>query len=144
MKRLQLHENKLTGPVPTLIGKLMNLETLFLHDNQLFGTVPQELGNLVNLTALILDMNYFTGSLPQNIYQGRLFQQFTASHNQFSGQIPKSLQNCSGLLRLQLKGNKLSRNMSEDFGAYPRLNFIDLGHNNFLVKSQATGQVGQS
>ena len=38
-----------------------------------------------------------------------------------------------------MKGNKLSEYLSEDFGAYPRLNFIILSHNNFFGEISSNG-----
>nr|XP_023877680.1 probable leucine-rich repeat receptor-like protein kinase At1g35710 isoform X3 [Quercus suber] len=47
------------------------------------------------------------------------------------GPIPISLRNCSSLYRLRLERNQLTGNISEQFGVYPNLNYIDLSYNNF-------------
>jgi hypothetical protein len=44
------------------------------------------------------------------------------------------LKNCSSLVRLNLAENKLIGNISDDFGVYPNLNYIDLSHNRFYGK----------
>ena len=42
--RLNLEDNNLRGPLPTVLGRLTNLEVLNLHRNQLTGEIPSELG----------------------------------------------------------------------------------------------------
>ncbi|CDP19277.1 unnamed protein product [Coffea canephora] len=51
-----------------------------------------------------------------------------------TGPIPKSLQNCSSLVRARFNGNRFQGNLSEMFGIYPSLDFIDLSNNKFYGK----------
>ncbi|BFG28633.1 hypothetical protein CerSpe_149080 [Prunus speciosa] len=127
---LELSENHLNGSIPTSLGDLSNLEQLYLRDNQLSGSIPQEMENLMKLTVLQLDTNNFSGYLPQNLCGGGYLENFTAHNNHLIGSIPKSLKTCKSLVRVHLEGNQLTGNISEDFGAYPNLRFIDLSHNN--------------
>jgi hypothetical protein len=60
---------------------------------------------------------------------GGLLQNFSAADNYFTGAIPKTLKNCSSLIRLFHYNNQLSENISEAFGIYPHLNYIDLSDN---------------
>jgi len=53
---LSLGINRLSGPIPSL-GNLTNLLSLWLFDNQLTGPIPSSLGNLVNLQYLRLNNN---------------------------------------------------------------------------------------
>jgi Leucine-rich repeat (LRR) protein len=43
---LDLHDNALTGPIPTSLGDLDQLKLLFLNRNRLNGNVPAQLSNL--------------------------------------------------------------------------------------------------
>ena len=47
---LWLYSNQLSGPIPTEIGSLANLERLALYGNQLSGPIPVELGGLTRLS----------------------------------------------------------------------------------------------
>ena len=59
--KIDLQSNRgLTGPIPTL-GGLAMLEKLLLHDNDLTGQVPSEVGLLSNLVELNLEFNRLNG-----------------------------------------------------------------------------------
>ena len=49
---LDLDGKQLSGPIPSELGNLANLEFLSLRDKQLSGSIPSELGNLDNLQSL--------------------------------------------------------------------------------------------
>jgi Leucine-rich repeat (LRR) protein len=46
---LDLHQNQLTGTIPTTFGSMTGLRFLFLNDNRLSGTIPSELANMDGL-----------------------------------------------------------------------------------------------
>ncbi|XP_048436574.1 MDIS1-interacting receptor like kinase 2-like [Pyrus x bretschneideri] len=128
---LDLANNQLNGTVPSSFGNLSSLENLYLRGNQLSGSIPQEMENLMKLTILVLATNRFSGYLPRDICRGGLLQRLTAQENEFTGPIPKSLKGCKSLVRVSLQRNQFtSNNISEDFGVYPNLEFVDLSHNN--------------
>ena len=54
----------MSGPIPSELANLDNLEWLILDSNQLSGPIPSELGNLDNLQALELHDNQLSGSIP--------------------------------------------------------------------------------
>ncbi|CAK9154254.1 unnamed protein product [Ilex paraguariensis] len=126
---LQFHHNRLNGSIPASFGNLTELKILSLCDNQLSGLVPQELGNL-ELVMLNIDNNQLFGYLPKQICQGGKLQRLIVT-NKFIGPVPKGLSNCSSLKRVRLDGNQLTGNLSEDFGVYPNLEFINLSGNEF-------------
>ena len=51
---LDLRDNGLTGPIPSELGNLASLKTLYLFTNDLTGPIPPELGNLADLEILSL------------------------------------------------------------------------------------------
>ncbi|XP_024175329.2 MDIS1-interacting receptor like kinase 2 [Rosa chinensis] len=128
---LSLIENRLTGPLPLSIGNLSKLEVLYIRDNQVSGSIPHVLGNLKNLVVLRIARNNLTGHLPPNLCQGGRLTNFTANSNRLIGPIPKSLKNCRTLYRVRLDRNQLTGNISEDFGEYPNLDYINLSDNKF-------------
>mmetsp|Transcript_21110 Transcript_21110/g.26714 ORF Transcript_21110/g.26714 Transcript_21110/m.26714 type:complete len:84 (-) Transcript_21110:128-379(-) len=61
-----LGNNKLTGTIPSELGKLVQISFLYLNSNCLGGEIPQELENLVEAN-INLSHNYFfsyTGLIP--------------------------------------------------------------------------------
>ncbi|KAL5219195.1 hypothetical protein ABZP36_019879, partial [Zizania latifolia] len=41
--------NKLSGPIPSILGNLTYIEKLYLQGNSLTGSIPPELGNMSTL-----------------------------------------------------------------------------------------------
>ena len=64
---LWLHENQLSGEIPSELGSLTNLARLFLFDNQLTGEIPSELSNLEKLEHLFLAGNQLSGCIPAEL-----------------------------------------------------------------------------
>ncbi|XP_042486452.1 MDIS1-interacting receptor like kinase 2-like, partial [Macadamia integrifolia] len=126
---LDLPLNNLTGCIPTTLGNLKKLTNLNLLKNQLSGSIPEEIGNLTNLANLQLGDNHFSGSLPQGLCMSGSLENFTAFNNHIIGLIPKGFKNCTGLFRVRLDNNQIGANLSEDFGVYENLNYIDLSNN---------------
>jgi len=152
---IELSNNNLSGPIPTSIGNMVNLEFLLLDRNKLSGSIPSTIANLSKLRYLSLFQNYlngkipiemnrlialeslqlannnFVGHLPHNICVGGKLAKFSASNNYFTGHIPKSLKNCSSLIRVRLQENQLTGNITDAFDVLPNLDYIELSENNF-------------
>ncbi len=64
---LWLGENQLTGPIPTTLQNLTQLEYMDLSNNRLSGSVPAEFGKLSALKSLRIDHNPLTGALPSSL-----------------------------------------------------------------------------
>ena len=64
---LWLHENELSGEIPSELGSLTNLARLYLYDNQLTGEIPSELSDLENLENLYLAGNQLSGCIPTGL-----------------------------------------------------------------------------
>ncbi|PRP87965.1 putative leucine-rich repeat receptor-like protein kinase [Planoprotostelium fungivorum] len=78
----------LTGTIPTSIGQLVNIQSLYLDSNQLSGSIPDTIGSLISLHWLDLSDNLLTGSIPPSI--GGLFSLTGLSlhDNQLNGPLP--------------------------------------------------------
>ena len=88
---LNLWENNLRGPLPTVLGRLTNLSYLNLDRNQLTGEIPSELGQLTNLQELALAVNQLTGEIPSELGQLTKLSTLNLLANQLTGEIPSEL-----------------------------------------------------
>ncbi|KAJ1416638.1 Tyrosine-protein kinase, active site [Sesbania bispinosa] len=128
LQELDLSENKLAGPFPPSITRLKNINLLYLHSNNFSGSIPEDFGPNF-LRNVSFANNSFSGRLPSGICRGGNLIYLASNLNNFFGPIPESLRNCTGLNRVLLGNNLLSGNITNAFGIYPDLDFIDLGHN---------------
>ncbi|CDP18614.1 unnamed protein product [Coffea canephora] len=129
---LNFYANELSQEIPPEICNLTNLTHLDFGSNQLSGPIPVAMENLISLQ--FLSFNQFSGPLPELLCQSGILHNITVSENMLTGPIPKSLQNCSSLVRAHFNSNRFQGNLSEMFGIYPVLDFIDLSNNKFYGK----------
>ena len=121
-----------SAPIPTDIGKLINLHTLSASGMNLYGTIPSEIGNLTNLIYLALDFNQLSGEIPPEIGNLTNLIHLNLYENQLTGEIPPEIGNLTNLSTLRLAYNQLTGVIPENFcnqGAAPN---IDLVGNNQL------------
>ena len=105
---LRLLGNRLTGPIPAVLGQLSNLTLLSLSSNELTGPIPAELGDLSILTGLYLHGNNLNGPIPSELGKLSNLEDIYLASNGLRGEIPSSLGNLSSLTRLVLSDNRLS------------------------------------
>jgi hypothetical protein len=68
LERLVAFSNpKLTGSIPTEIGRLTHMTNLQLHFTDMSGTVPSSLGQLLLLSSMFLHETNLEGSMPQEV-----------------------------------------------------------------------------
>ena len=58
--------NELAGTIPSELGRLSFLRTLYLGRNNLVGTIPSELGMIHPIASISLQYNQLTGEIPQH------------------------------------------------------------------------------
>ncbi|GJN05720.1 hypothetical protein PR202_ga23379 [Eleusine coracana subsp. coracana] len=63
---LNMSHNSLTGPIPSQLSHLTQLEALDLSSNELYGEIPLDLKTLDALTVLNLSNNKLVGSIPES------------------------------------------------------------------------------
>ena len=89
----------LTDSIPSEIGNLTNLTTLWLSSNELTGSIPAEIGNLTNLVTLTLFDNQLTGEIPEIICNLDLnwnSSNFNISNNQLCPPYPSCIEDYVG------------------------------------------------
>ena len=143
---LQLRWNCLRGELPSSIGNLTFLNTLFLTQNKapdvdnpsacgnLEGPIPANLGNLTNLQMLYLSDNNLSGAIPSGLGnpQSNLEELYLAN-NRLSGEIPASLGDLRNLYVLDLSGNRLGGQIPATLAELPNLEelYLSGGGNDF-------------
>ena len=100
--KIKLTEERLTGAVPAVIGRLSALRTLDLGYNKL-TSLPAEIGQLTSLTVLYLSCNKLT-SLPAEIGQLTSLKGLSLVENQLTS-LPAEIGQLTSLKLLHLDKN---------------------------------------
>ncbi|AQK63418.1 Receptor-like kinase TMK2 [Zea mays] len=108
LTRLEVFDNKLSGPLPSLPG-LSSLQVLLAH-NSSFASIPSDFfKGLTGLTAVAIDYNPFASwSLPTDLAACASLANFSAVSANVSGTLPDFLGEMPALQRLSLSLNQLS------------------------------------
>ncbi|CAL4977876.1 unnamed protein product [Urochloa decumbens] len=124
---LDLSYNSLSGLLPSELGSLANLNSLFLSGNQLSGKIPESIGKCTVLEEIWLENNLFNGSMPQYLSKGLII--LNLSMNNLSGTIPDAIGNIRGLQQLSLAHNNLSGLIPSILQNLTSLSMLDLSFN---------------
>ncbi|KAK2970331.1 hypothetical protein RJ640_003299, partial [Escallonia rubra] len=130
-----LHNNKLTGPIPPQIGRLKRLRVLNLRWNKLQDIIPPEIGELKQLTHLYLSFNNFKGEIPKELANLPELRYLYLHENRFTGRIPPDLGTLQNLRHLDVGNNHLVGTIRELIryeGSFPALRNLYL-NNNYLT-----------
>lgn len=136
--RIFLHDNLLTGNIPSEIGNLSNLKYLWLQGNQLSGSIPAAIGDLKQVEQLFLNDNMLSGNIPAETGNLSQLAELVISRNQLSGNIPAEIGKLSHLVELLLNNNELSGSIPAEMGNLTRLQSLLLNYN------QLTGEVPET
>ncbi|XP_042487177.1 probable LRR receptor-like serine/threonine-protein kinase At2g16250 [Macadamia integrifolia] len=126
---LDLRSCSVFGPIPSSLGNLTTLNSLYLSKNSLTSIIPSSLGQLLNLSVLDLSQNSLTGTVPSFSSALTNLTLLDLSSNFLSGPIPPVLGSLSGLRFLNLSGNSLSDGIPPQLGGLSSLFYLDLGLN---------------
>ncbi len=137
---LNLFNNGISGVLPSELGDLTRLETLWIGGNQLSGSLPSWLGDLTNLQNLQLASNNFSGSLPSWLGDLTNLQDLRLQYNQLSGSLPSSLGDLIRLQRLYLHGNDFSGELPSSLVNLTNLQQLLLDGTRLCVPTDATFQ----
>ena len=128
LKSLYLDRSQLSGPIPVEIGNLKELEVARFGGNQ-FNSLPAELGNLSNLMFLEVWGNQLSGEIPVELGSLSKLQVLNLSSNELTGSIPPELGNLQNLTNLHLSDNQLSGPIPPELGNLYILNELNLSSN---------------
>ncbi|KAK6802538.1 hypothetical protein RDI58_000318 [Solanum bulbocastanum] len=103
---LDFSSNFVTGPIPSNVSGMQNLQLLFLSSIHLNGTIPSWIFSLPSLEWLDLSHNHFSGNIQE--FKSTTLDGVSLKQNQLQGLIPKSLLNHHHLYYLLLSHNNLS------------------------------------
>ena len=131
VESLNLHNNGLSGPLPTEIGNLTNLEYLDLSHSGFSGPLPTEIGNLTNLEYLDLTSSGFSGPLPTEIGNLTNLEYLDLTSSGFSGPLPTEIGNLTNLEYLDLTSSGFSGPLPTEIGNLTNLEYLDLTSSGF-------------
>ncbi|CAB9504902.1 LRR receptor-like serine threonine-protein kinase [Seminavis robusta] len=154
MRGISLTENLLTGPLPTELGLLTDLQVIWFDGNfftgtiptelaqpallqildlramMLSGTIPAELAVLTDMLVLQLDNSGLSGTIPRWLGNMTSMDTLLLAENSFSGTIPTELGLLTRLWALWLDANSLLGTIPSEIGMYERVETLTLNRNN--------------
>ncbi|XWS69228.1 hypothetical protein CRYUN_Cryun04dG0161400 [Craigia yunnanensis] len=148
---LSLRNNSFSGPIPSNIGQILSqVVSLDLSRNFLNDSIPASINKMENLSFLDLSCG-----VPSSLYALPSLIFLKLGSNNLSGELSNTLQNCSGLLSIDLGENRfpgtipdfvsdnlfllsylglrvniLTGSIPEKLCVFPNLHIIDLAQNN--------------
>ncbi|CAB9528088.1 Leucine Rich Repeat [Seminavis robusta] len=99
---LSLANNRLTGTIPSSVGRLRNVVNLELEGNLLVGRIPSEIGLLTTLNYLDIGGNAFTGMLPSEVGMLMGLKELRMGENAMAGTLPTGLCSLRSLTKLEV------------------------------------------
>lgn len=129
VRKIELRDNQLKGPIPLELGKLSEMRTLDLAMNNLTGSIPPELGSLSKLVYLLLFHNDLSGPIPPELGNLGDLYSFHVWHNRLSGRIPPEFGSLGSLEEFGLTANLLSGPIPPELGNIASLRTLFLNHN---------------
>ncbi|KAK8449027.1 hypothetical protein SEVIR_7G149600v4 [Setaria viridis] len=132
LRRLQLCCNSLSGPIPSFIFSLPQLEFVSLMLNNLAGPLPEFSNPSPLLQSIYLDYNQLNGSIPMSFFELMGLQTLDLSRNSFTGTVKLSFfWKLTNLSNLCLSANKLTVIVDDDHisslsASLPQINSLGL------------------
>lgn len=131
LRYLRLGRNGFTGKIPNEIGNMISLRFIDLSQCDLDGEIPASLGDLPHINEIYLFDNQLSGQLPNGLMNAKTLDILSAHHNQLSGNIPVSIAGLTNISILKLSHNQLSGELPKALTQCKRLSLIELNDNQF-------------
>lgn len=128
LQQLDFSGNKITGSIPTALGGLDKLETLYLADNHLTGGLKAEFCTMDSIREIDLQNNALSGALPTELNRLYSIETLRFSNNNFTGEIP-DLTACHQLKSLYLDHNQFSSEFPFSVALHTSLKEVYLNNN---------------
>ncbi|MEM0578788.1 leucine-rich repeat domain-containing protein, partial [Flavobacterium polysaccharolyticum] len=133
------YRSRFGGALPAELGSLINLKHLNFTLNSFIGEIPSSIGNLTKLETLYLGFNYnINGNIPASLGNLTSLNELWLQRNSLNGIIPSSLGSLLNLKKMYLFGNALEGAIPNSFGQLGQLESLYL-HENLL-----TGEIPSS
>ena len=118
-----------TGPIPTSLARLSELDELNLSGLGLTGTIPPELAQLDKLTGLFLSDLQLSGSIPPEFGDFAALAELEIAGTSIAGSIPPELGQLDSLLILEISETSVSGVIPPEIGDLSTLEYLSLAEN---------------
>jgi Leucine rich repeat len=116
LRVLYFDNNSLSGPIPSEMTLLRDLDQIYLGSNKFEGSIPTSISLLSKLKTIDLSNNTFSGLLPTEM---GLLKSLTVlklqSNPELSGTLPESFAQLTALKELLLKNTNITGGLNEAF-----------------------------
>ncbi len=131
--KIDLHNNNLSGNLPSTLNQLSSLKELLLGKNNIEGSIPSNITDLLNLEVLQLSNNQLSGELPRQISKLQNLKYLFLTNNTLEGEIPVSVIKLDKLKILYLGGNNFTGELPIFFDELEKLEALVISKNNFSI-----------
>ncbi|KAF2943145.1 hypothetical protein DAI22_02g044700 [Oryza sativa Japonica Group] len=140
---LDLGYNQFSGNIPPGIGKCSALRLLKANANNIRGPLPGDLFNATSLEYLSFANNGLQGTIDDALIvklinlvfvdlRWNRFKELHICSNNLSGELPSSLGDCTNLVTINLRRNKLTGELAKvNYSNLPNLKTLDFASNHF-------------
>ncbi|KAL1548097.1 hypothetical protein AAHA92_16375 [Salvia divinorum] len=147
LQHIDLSWNKFSSVIPDWIYLCQDLKFLYLGNNFLKGTISKMVANLTSLDTFSLRYNKISGEIPSEITSLCTIRILDLSVNNLEGNVSNlfgSMSHCflKAVATWRMRENKLSGHLTDQFGEFKKLRFLDLTKNS--ISGVIPGSLGKS
>ncbi|XP_059284478.1 receptor-like protein kinase HSL1 [Lycium ferocissimum] len=128
---INLSNTNISGPFPSLLCRLKNINYISFYNNNINSTLPNQLSTCQSLVHLDLAQNLLVGTLPASLTELPNLKYLDLTGNNFTGEIPASFGNFQELEVLGLVDNLLTGTIPKEVGNISSLKQLNLSYNPF-------------